>query len=197
MLEKQIDARGLNCPQPVILTKKALDEMEEGKVVTIVNTETARENVRKLADSMTCSVDIQEVGGDYHINIFKQKNLEGPEFENVAGKNGLIVLIGSDNFGTGDNTLGKILMNSYIKTLVEVCPLPETVIFLNSGVNLSVEGSGTLGALQKLEEMGVEILSCGTCLDYYNVKEKLAVGHISNMYTIAEKLNNAENAITL
>jgi selenium metabolism protein YedF len=196
-LEKQIDARGLNCPQPVILTKKSLDEIEEGRVTTIVSSETARENIKKLAASMACSVDVQEVDGDYYISIFKEKGLEGPRFENVAGKNGLIILIGSDILGTGDKTLGRILMNAYLKTLSEVCPLPETIIFMNSGVNLSVEGSEALGSLRELEGMGVEILSCGTCLDYYNVKGKLAVGQVSNMYTIAEKLNNGVNTITL
>ncbi|HZX46535.1 MAG TPA: sulfurtransferase-like selenium metabolism protein YedF [Clostridia bacterium] len=196
-MEKQIDARGLDCPQPVILTKKALDEMEEGKVVTIVNSETARENVKKLADSLTCSVDVQQVGGDYYISIFKEKSLEGPKFENLAGKNGLVIVIGADTLGTGDTTLGRILMKAYLKTLAEVCPLPETIIFLNSGVNLSVEGSEALEALRELEGMGVEILSCGTCLDYYNVKDKLAVGQVSNMYTIAEKMNNGENTIFL
>lgn len=196
-MEKQVDARGLNCPQPVILTKKALDEIEEGRVITIVNSETARENVKKLADSMTCSVDIQQIGGDYHISIFKEKGLEGPGFENVAGKNGLVILIGSDILGTGDRTLGQILMKTYLKTLAEICPLPETIIFLNSGVNLSVEGSEALEALRRLEEMGVEILSCGTCLDYYGVKDNLAVGQVSNMYTIAEKMNNGENTIVL
>jgi selenium metabolism protein YedF len=196
-MEKQIDARGLDCPQPVILTKKALDEMEEGKVVTIVNSEAARENVKKLADSLTCSVDVQQVGGDYYISIFKEKGLEGPKFENVAGKNGLVIVIGTDTLGTGDITLGRILMKAYLKTLAEVCPLPETIIFLNSGVNLSVEGSEALEALRELEGMGVEILSCGTCLDYYKVKDKLAVGQVSNMYTIAEKMNNGENTIFL
>ena len=88
-------------------------------------------------------------------------------------------------------------MKAYLKTLAEVCPLPETIVFLNSGVNLSVEGSEALGALRELEGMGVEILSCGTCLDYYKVKDKLAVGQVSNMYTIAEKMNNGENTIFL
>ena len=196
-MEKQVDARGLNCPQPVILTKKALDEMEEGKVVTIVSSETARENVKKLADSMTCSVDVQEVGGDYYISIFKEKGLEGPGFEDAAEKNGLIIVIGTDTLGTGDGTLGRILMKAYLKTLAEVCPLPETIIFLNSGVNLSVEGSEVLETLRALEGMGIELLSCGTCLDYYKVKDKLAVGHVSNMYTIAEKMNNGVNTLIL
>jgi selenium metabolism protein YedF len=196
-MERQVDARGLNCPQPVILTKKALDEIEEGKIITIVNNEVAKENVKKLAQSMTCSVDIQEIGGDYYINIFKQKGTQELGKENPAEKNGLIILVGSDTFGTGDRTLGQILMKGYIKTLLDVSPIPETMIFVNSGVNLTVEGSEVLKSLKKLEELGVEILSCGTCLDYYNLKEKLAVGQISNMYTIVEKLNNGENTIKL
>jgi selenium metabolism protein YedF len=196
-MERQVDARGLNCPQPVILTKKALDEIEEGKIITIVNNEVAKENVKKLAQSMTCSVDIQEIGGDYYINIFKQKGTQELGKENPAEKNGLIILVGSDTLGTGDRTLGQILMKGYIKTLLDVSPIPETMIFVNSGVNLTVEGSEVLKSLKNLEELGVEILSCGTCLDYYNLKEKLAVGQISNMYTIVEKLNNGENTIKL
>ncbi len=196
-MERQIDARGLDCPQPVILTKKALEEIEGGKVTTIVDSEIARENIKKLAANMTCSVDIQKVGSDFHISIFKERGLEGAKFENIADKNGLIILLSSDTLGSGDKTLGRVLMNAYLKTLVEVCPLPETIILMNSGVNLSVEGSDALKPLRELEARGVEVLSCGTCLDYYNVKDNLAVGQASNMYAIAEKLNDAVNAITL
>lgn len=196
-MKKQIDARDLNCPQPVILTKKALDEIDEGEVITIVNSEVARENIERLADSMTCNVEVQEVGEDFHISILKEKRLGDARFENIADKNGIIVLLGSDILGSGDKTLGRILMSAYLKTLTEVCPLPETIILMNSGVNLSIEGSNALESLQELEGMGVEILSCGTCLDYYGVKDKLAIGQVSNMYTIAEKLNNGVNTIAL
>lgn len=196
-MKKQIDARDLNCPQPVILTKKALDEIDEGEVITIVNSEVARENIERLADSMTCNVEVQEVGEDFHISILKGKRLGDAQFENIADKNGIIVLLGSDILGSGDKTLGRILMSAYLKTLTEVCPLPETIILMNSGVNLSIEGSNALESLQELEGMGVEILSCGTCLDYYGVKDKLAIGQVSNMYTIAEKLNNGVNTIAL
>jgi selenium metabolism protein YedF len=195
-MEKQIDARDMNCPLPVILTKKALDEIEEGRVVAIVNSETAKENISKLARSMTCSIDIEQVGAEYHINIFKQKTAAGVE-SHAATRNGLVVLIGSDMLGEGDKTLGRVLMKAYINTLVEVWPVPETLIFVNSGVNLAVDGSEVLESLKRLEGMGVEILCCGTCLNYYHLEDKLAVGQISNMYVIVEKLNNAENTIKL
>lgn len=196
-MNKQIDARGLNCPQPVILTKKALDEAGEGKITTIVNSETAKENVRKLAQSMMCDVDIHQVGGDYYIDIFKQKEIQEIGGGSPSEHSGLIVFIGSDTLGSGDRVLGQVLMKAYLKTLLDMCPLPETMIFVNSGVNLTVQGSEVLDSLKGLEEAGVEILSCGTCLDYYTLKDKLAVGQVSNMYTIVEKLNNGENTITL
>lgn len=196
-MEKQIDARGMDCPQPVILTKKALEEIKQGKVITIVNSETARENVKKLAVNMTCNVDVQKIGDDFHISILKEKGLEGPKFENTADKNGLIILLSSDALGSGDKTLGKILMGAYLKALTEGCLLPETIILMNSGVNLSVEGSNALKALRELEGKGVEVLSCETCLDYYGIKDNLAVGQASNMYVIAERLCDAVNTITL
>jgi len=196
-MKKEIDARGLNCPQPVILTKKALEQIEEGQVTTIVNNKAAKENVIKLAQNMTCNVDIEEIGQDYYINIFKQKPLENIDLEESAGKNGLVVLIGKDTMGAGDRTLGQILIKGFIMTLLEVYPLPEAIIFINSGVNLTVEGSDVINTLKELEKTGVEILSCGTCLNYYNLQEKLAVGQISNMYTITEKLLNGENTITV
>lgn len=196
-MKKEVDARGLNCPQPVILTKKALEEIKEGQVTTIVNSEIAKENVKKLAQSMTCDVSIEKVGGDYYINIFKEKALKDIDLKEPVDKSGLVVLIGSDTLGTGDRTLGQILIKGYIKTLAEVCPLPETIIFVNSGVNLTVEGSEAIDSLKELEELGVEILSCGTCLDYYNLKDRLAVGQVSNMYSIVEKLNNAENTVRI
>jgi selenium metabolism protein YedF len=99
--------------------------------------------------------------------------------------------------GEGAVELGKILIKSYIYALAEVQPHPKAVILLNSGVRLAVEGSDSVVHLKALEANGVEILSCGTCLDFYNLKEKLVTGEISNMYTIVEKLNSAANTITI
>ena len=99
--------------------------------------------------------------------------------------------------GKGSEELGKILMKSFVYTLTEATPYPSTLVFFNSGVYLTCEGSEVLEDLRKLEAEGVEIISCGTCLDYYEIKDKLKVGEISNMYTIYEKLKNPTNTITI
>jgi selenium metabolism protein YedF len=109
----------------------------------------------------------------------------------------LVVTIPSEFMGRGDAELGHILIRSFFHTLGEVAPLPDTIIFFNSGVKLVVEGSPVLEDLQDLCGRAVEILACGTCLGYYELKEKVAVGEVSNMYTIAEKLLGAGKVISL
>ncbi|KAB3537849.1 sulfurtransferase-like selenium metabolism protein YedF [Alkaliphilus pronyensis] len=200
-MNTEIDARGLNCPLPVIQTKKALETINEGVITTIVDNEVAKENVTKLAKSMTLKVDVKESQGNYYINIFKDQ----PTGEITLGeiscddlpKRNLVILITDTSFGAGSEELGRILMKGYIYTLTEATPYPKSIILLNSGVKLAVEGSEVLENLRKLEANGVEILSCGTCLDYYKIKDKLLVGGVSNMYTIVEKLNNAKNTVKI
>ncbi|SNT00805.1 selenium metabolism protein YedF [Anaerovirgula multivorans] len=198
---KEVDARGLNCPLPVIHTKKALEAIDKGKVTTIVDNEIAKENVSKLAKSLDFKVDIQENQGNYYIDIFKDHGInEMPTMDiqcDSSPKKDLVILISKDRLGEGSEELGKVLMKGYIYTLTEVMPFPKTILFLNGGVNLVVEGSEVIEHLRTLEANGVEILSCGTCLDYFKVKGKLMVGGVSNMYTIVEKLNNAKNTIKL
>ena len=203
-MNKQIDARGMNCPLPVIHTKKALEAIDEGVVTTIVDNDAAKENVSKLAKSLTLKVDVEEKQGSYYINIFKDHsidNIEGIMADDISCDNSpkkdLVILITKNYFGEGELELGKILMKSYIYALTEVQPYPKSILFLNSGVNLVVEGADSIEHLRTLEANGVEVLSCGTCLDYYKLKDKLVVGGISNMYTIVEKLNGAKNTIIL
>lgn len=202
-MNKEVDARGMNCPLPVIQTKKALDTIETGKITTIVDNEVAKENVSKLAKSLNFKVDIQENQGNYYIDIFKDHSTninEMPAMDmqcDIDPKKDLVILISKDRLGEGSEELGKILMKGYLYTLTEVVPFPKTIILLNGGVNLAVEGSEVIESLRTLEANGVEVLSCGTCLDYFKVKNKLMVGGISNMYTIVEKLNNAKNTIKL
>lgn len=198
---KEVDARGLNCPLPVIHTKKALEAIDKGKVTTIVDNEIAKENVSKLAKSLDFKVDVQENQGNYYIDIFKDHGInEMPTMDIQCDSNpkkDLAILISKERLGEGSEELGKVLMKGYIYTLTEVMPFPKTILFLNGGVNLAVEGSEVIEHLRTLEANGVEILSCGTCLDYFKVKGKLMVGGVSNMYTIVEKLNNAKNTIKL
>ena len=108
-----------------------------------------------------------------------------------------VILIGRDRMGGGSDELGRILINSYLYSLTETQPRPDQLIFVNSGVKLACSGSKSLENIKKLEELGVEVLSCGTCLDFFELKEDLQVGGVTNMYTIVEALNGAGKTIVL
>lgn len=193
-LETTVDARGLACPQPVINTKKALEALKDGgEVVTIVDNEVARDNVVKLARSLDCAVEVEQRGTDYYIHIRK----EGVPATQLSLHPGQVILITADSLGRGSQELGELLMRNFLQTLAEGEVIPRRLLFINSGVKLCCEGSPALASLLSLEQRGVEILSCGTCLDYYQLKEKLCVGSITNMYTIMEHLLAAEKVITL
>ncbi len=112
-------------------------------------------------------------------------------------KGSAVVLITGDRFGTGDKQLGEILMKAFLNTLWDTEPGPEKIIFINDGVWMTTEGSEVLDALNLLEKAGVEILSCGTCLDYYNLREKLKVGQITNMKATVASLLAADKVITI
>jgi len=190
---KEIDARGLVCPQPVILTKKALEEMTEGEVLTIVDNITARENVSRLASNLNYEFEITEDKGCHNIRIKKKSGVQKAETKDDS----IAIVIATDKLGQGAEELGKVLMKSYTYALTETKPLPKAVMFLNSGVKLTAEGSEVLENIKKLEASGVEIISCGTCLDYYQLKEKLQVGIAGNMYMIIEKMNSAGKVINI
>ena len=190
---KEIDARGLVCPQPVILTKKALEGMTEGEVVTIVDNITAKENVSRLAENLSCKYEISDENGCYHIKIKKAAGAQSTEIK----EDSTVIVITSDKLGQGAEELGKVLIKSYTYALTEATPLPKAVMFLNSGVKLTAEGSEVAENIKKLENSGVEIISCGTCLDFYQLKDKLQVGIVGNMYSIIEKMNSAGKVINI
>ncbi|MGI9951660.1 sulfurtransferase-like selenium metabolism protein YedF [Moorellaceae bacterium AZ2] len=193
-METKVDARGLPCPQPVIHTKKALEALKEaGEIVTIVDNEVARDNVVKLARSLDCAVEVEERGTDYYIHIRK----EGLPTTQLCVAPGQVILISTDALGQGSQELGELLMRNFLYTLSEGEVIPRCLLFINSGVKLCCEGSPALASLMALEQRGLEILVCGTCLDYYQLKEKLCVGSVTNMYTIVEHLMAAEKVVTL
>ncbi len=201
-MNKELDARGLACPQPVIMAKKALDGMEEGGITIAVDNETAVENLSRLAESMGAQPKIRRDGTTAYITIEKAKGQAVPEQQACCtpaapqGK-GLAIMISSNLFGVGDEELGTLLMKNYIYTLTQADIKPAALIFINKGVFLAISGSQSLGDLKKLAEGGTEILACGTCLDFYGVKDKLEVGRVSNMYDIVEKMNAASNTIKI
>lgn len=198
-LREEIDARGENCPKPFIMTKKALDKLQSGTIVTIVDNEVAKENVSKLADSLNLNYNVEKKEEDFYIEIVKNEgDIDSISIAPAQGElKNRAVLFTKDKMGHGNDELGKILIKGYIYTLTELDEKPKSLLFLNSGVLLTTGESETISDLKKLEDMGVKIYSCGTCLDYYHVKDDLKVGEVANMYVIANELNNAENTITL
>lgn len=196
---KEVDARGLSCPKPVIQTKKAIEELLEGQVTTIVDNAIAKENVTKYAKSLNLQYQVREVDGFFHIDIFKDEMEISPEAlpQGKPKMGEQVILVGKDKFGEGNDQLGEVLIKGFFYTLTEVEPYPKAILFLNGGITLTLETSPVLEYLRTLEMQGVQILSCGTCLDYYNAKEQLAVGGVTNMYTIVELLNKAKNVIQI
>jgi len=194
-MESQIiDTRGLACPMPVINTKKVLDSIKEGSVTAIVDNEAAKENILALARSMHCEVDVQQKKSEFYIQITKKETCLGSE--ELETRN-TVILVSSSEMGRGSDELGAILMKSFMFTVFESEVPPQCMLFVNSGVYLTCENSPVLEHLMNLQNRGVEILSCGTCLDYFKIKEKLCVGQITNMYTILEKMNKADKVISL
>ncbi|MDM8312552.1 MULTISPECIES: sulfurtransferase-like selenium metabolism protein YedF [Clostridium] len=190
---KIIDCKGLKCPAPVINTKKYFDTIEEGQAKVIVDNEVAKNNICKLADSNGFTYEVLEDGEFFNITITKESC--GCEIMNFDKETAII--ISSDKLGGGDEKLGETLMKSYLFALSESSELPTNLVFLNGGVKLVIEGSPCIESIEKISKEGVNILSCGTCLDFYGIKEKLAIGEITNMYTIVEIMNKAQNTIKL
>jgi selenium metabolism protein YedF len=190
----QIDCRGKACPEPVLITKQAMETWNEGGLTVILDNPSSCENVERFVRSQDCSVDVEKRGTDFYLHI--QKGEGGVKA--AAGameKKKVVVYINSHLLGVGDEALGSILMRSFLKTLLDVETKPNRVVLINSGVRLASEGSEVLETLKVLFEKGVEILSCGTCLDFYGLKEKVKVGIISNMYDIVGTLLDADRLI--
>jgi selenium metabolism protein YedF len=192
---KIIDCMGLACPKPVILTKKELEAMTDGELEVVVDNAAARENVSRFAKNQGLDFKVDEKEGLYHI-IIKKSGTQACEIMDFDDKN-LIIMITSDKFGSGDDKLGTALMKSYLYALTENDIKPEKMFFINSGVKLTSEGTEVLESLRTLENLGVEIFSCGTCLDFYGLKEKLLIGGVTNMYSIVESTNSASNTIKI
>src|SRR4030042_2749206 len=197
-MEKRIDCRGLACPQPVLETKKALEESEE--LLVLLDNPSSKENVRRFAESQGHQVNITEGKGSFELKIKKGK--EKPDSEAERSKivqcptsSDMVVFIDADSLGRGSEELGKILMRSFLQTLEQSDIRLQKIILMNSGVKLACQGSEVLEDLQELAAKGVEILACGTCLDFFGIKKNLTVGKVSNMYEILNSLSRAGKLI--
>jgi len=195
-VKKVVDARGLSCPQPVVLTKQALESTDIDEVLTIVDNKVALENVSRMVKTLHLESIVDEKEGQFYINIFKDEGLVDKDDKDTLEGN-TVVLVGSNTMGRGDDKLGAVLMKSFLYTLTQLEGEIKCVIFMNSGVLLTTAGSELIEHIQILSNNGTEILSCGTCLDFYNLSDKLMAGSVTNMYTITEKMLHAGRVISL
>lgn len=193
-----VDARGLNCPMPVVNAKAAIDQMEEpGEVKVLVDNEIAVQNLVKFAASKNLEAKSNKLSDNEFeviINAIAGNGASDNDAVNCvpdARDGDMVVVLSSKCMGTGDETLGGNLMKAFIFALTKQDKLPQSILLYNSGAFLSCEDSESLEDLKLLEAEGVNILTCGTCLDFYGVKEKLAVGTVTNMFEIVEKQEKA------
>ena len=194
---KIVDARKKACPQPVIMTKKEADEGAE-EITVIVDNGTAKLNVTKFGSQLKYTVTAEDKEDGTYILLKKsaESKEQSEKISKIQDKN-IGYLITTDKLGKGSEDLGRILMKSFLFTLSETKPYPDFLIFLNSGVKLATEGSESIDDLMKLKEGSVEIVSCGTCLDFFEIKSKLQVGSVSNMYDIVDMISNSTNTVTI
>lgn len=195
---KIIDCRGLGCPQPVIDTKAALEEAG-GPLVVIVDNEAARDNVTRFAESRGARVTVAQHDGDFHLTLEPGQTApaaeEPPICCELPAPGQSVVCVSSEGMGRGDEELGGILMAAFLDTLSQFKGQISHAIFLNAGAKLAVESSPVLDQIRQLEQLGVQVLVCGTCLNHFGLADKLAVGSVSNMYAIIETLSTAGRVI--
>jgi selenium metabolism protein YedF len=192
-MTKIVDARGKACPQPVILTKKALEEGATDLVI-LVDNETACNNVSNLAEKMGCQISVERADSDFKVSVKRVGKLKGEARPGQLADS--VFIINSEELGVGAGELGKLLRKSFLGALAESKNRPSTMLFINTGVKLVAEGSPVIEQLRAIEKAGTEILACGTCLDYFGLKEKVAVGNISNMYNFVEAITTATKVVT-
>lgn len=201
-MKKVVNALGEQCPIPVVKSLHALQEMNEPGILEVhVDNEIAVQNLTKMAGSKkmtTKSTKISDKEYIVTIDVTEAQNSE-PLQPVPAGTtstcSNLVVAISSAFMGQGDDKLGKTLMKGFVFAVSQLPQLPETVVLYNGGAKLSVEGSDSLGDLQNMAQQGVKIMTCGTCLNYYGLADKLKVGEVTNMYSIVETLAGAGKVI--
>lgn len=191
---KDLDVRGMACPLPVVAVKKALEG--GGELRVLLDDGAPRENVRRFAENRGFTVAEEVCEGGYAFTISGSGAAPAAPAQSPAGR-GSVMLVGSDRMGDGPEDLGRLLMKNFIMTIKELAQLPDKIYFVNTGVLLAAEGSEVAGVLNELGNRGVEVASCGICLDYFKKKDQLAAGTVTNMLTIAESLLTAGSVVRM
>ncbi len=201
----RVDVRGVLCPIPVVETKKVVDAHPNEVIVTIVDNEVSRDNVCKFGESRGYTTTVTQQGKDFYIQLIPQGKTGDVSLTVVPDEMvldstkpmvGKTIVMTKDYLGEGSEELGRTLMKTFLFSLSEADHLPKKMLFINGGVKLVVEDSPHLDVFKALADKGVELAACGVCLDFYGIKDKLAVGSITNMYAIVESLTE-EHVVTL
>lgn len=179
----KIDARGYACPHPVIMTKKAISKDQPKDITVYVDNETATENLSKMATQLGYQSDVKSEGKDFIVQL---KKTEAQREISPSTKGEYVLVFSGDEMGQGKEDFSRLLMENFIYSLREQESFPKYILCYNQGVSLTTKNIKTISDFKYLEEKGVEILSCGLCLEYYGLKEQLEVGSITNMYRICE-----------
>lgn len=197
---KEIDARGLACPAPVLLTKDALEKDGPKSVRVVVDNAASQQNVQRFLQSRGFQTGLEQVGSDYIVigdgaSMSSMEPQPTPELPGDAGK--VLVMCATDRIGFGDDALGLKLMVNFLRTLKEMGDDLWRLVFVNNGVKLTIEGSEVLDDLKAYESAGRKILVCGTCLDHFNLLDKKRVGETTNMLDIVTAMQLADKVINL
>ncbi|MBC8209121.1 MAG: sulfurtransferase-like selenium metabolism protein YedF [Desulfobulbaceae bacterium] len=200
---KIIDCRGLNCPEPVLRAKAAL---EQGltEFVVLVDNQASHDNVLRFARSRECEVTSVQQDTGFEIRLVASGSTVDSEAEFSAADfpcelpvdKKIVYVISADSMGRGSDELGWALLQTYVATIGQLSPLPWRILFYNGGVKLVSTPGKALEALQKLSDQGVEIWSCGTCLEFFHLEKDLQVGQITNMYDILETMATADKLVS-
>ncbi|WP_372680485.1 sulfurtransferase-like selenium metabolism protein YedF [Desulfosarcina sp.] len=196
----QIDASGLSCPAPVLETKAAVENNHPQHIDVLVDNEPAWQNVARYLESQGYRTRVEQTGERYTVigtsggmTLESKPAAAAP----LTDAKKIMVMVAADRMGSGDDVLGTKLMINFIKTLKEMDGELWRLVFVNSGVKLTIDGAGTLEDLKGLEEEGLTILVCGTCLDHFSLLEKKRVGQTTNMLDIVTALQLADKVINL
>lgn len=200
MANVKVNAVGDQCPIPVVKATKALGEFKEAGTLEVqVDNEIAIQNLTRLADSKGLKSRSEKLGDNLFaitMEVNGPLTMGGEDLScHVDSRGDFVVPIDTDAMGRGSDDLGRTLMKGFIYAVSQLETLPKTILFYNGGAKLTTEGSVSLEDLRSMEAQGVQILTCGTCLNFYGLADKLAVGSVTNMYVIVETLAKAGKVI--
>ncbi|MBE0504839.1 MAG: sulfurtransferase-like selenium metabolism protein YedF [Desulfuromonadales bacterium] len=189
---KSIDCRNWLCPKPVIEVRKVMLAAPDVAVCALVEDQVARQNLLRLASSLGWSVKEKDVDGVAALEFFPAASTTAVTASVGATT---VVLVAAATMGSGNDELGRILLRNFLLTLPELEIPPAAIYFINDGVKLVVQGADTIEILQQLADLGIDLAACGLCLEFFGLKEKVAVGRITNMLDIVQGMTNAGSVL--